>query len=255
MERYRFYIHIDEAENRVLTAGLPFATFIDGLPEKPQNMLLLSNDFADAKYDLRLRMDYADADNIERLYADKVADYGDFHWVDYQSDACKEKLEGQELAGLLFAAKAHRLLGSPLFPSLRNDYLYFSHDDRYYSQIFMRNVQHIRHVLKYKLETSFKGRKHAIAPLPDSLLDTLCKASNDAIVFDFEMAQTEKRCTRVRYYVAGSDDRPWFLDTRMEVLQKAENGRGGWLVYDARRMLWSHQEVPQETDAATRGGA
>lgn len=255
MERFRFYIHIDEAKHCVMMSGLEFAIFVDGIQKKPQNMLLLRNDFAEAKYDPRLRMDYADASNIERLYADRVYDYGDFHWVDYQGDACRGQLHGQELAELLFADQFSRLMGSPFFPSLQNEYLYFTHDDGHYVKAYMRNIGDVRNVLGHKLEAAFRGRKQAIATVPDAVMDALYEACHQGVLFDLLTAKTEKRCTYVRYYVKNVNDEIWYIEDQLKALRKADHAPGGFLIYDARRMQWTHQPLSDGVDSPVREGS
>lgn len=232
--KYMFYIKLCPADNCLIAAGLEFRTFMDAIPVKPSNMLLLSSAFYEAKWDRDIRMEYVDENILPRLYDDDVYNYGDFCWVDYENDACRAALTGQEIAELLYLDRFGKPLGGAFFPSLKNRYFYMTHDDGHWLKIYMRDMDDARAIVEHKLVSELKGRKRSISPIPSDIYRQIHEACLRGVVFDFEGAS----CSGVHFYVVDDVGNMDELHEGLDRLRSKNNVPGGWIEYSSRKKSW-----------------
>lgn len=231
------YIDFFPEDSCVVTSGLGFCTFYDGIASKPKNMLLLSNCFRHAKMHPKTRMEYADEENLPLLYKDDIYNYGDFCWVDYESQAGLEKMTPQELAELLYLNHYQEPLHSVFFESLGNRYFYCAHDDGWWTMVYMKNLEDMIPVLEYKILTELKGRKRSIPPIPPELLGQLYEICKQGAIFDFDRASFSRGYSSVRYYLAG---RIYNMDEMHRTLDRLreKHSPDGWLTYRSKNRSW-----------------
>lgn len=182
------YVSIYEARNRVFATGIPFSDFIEGIPVKPENLLLMSSYFYNGKLEKNTGFEYVDRPLFEQLSADDIAGYGNFSWVDFENVADLEEVTEVEISEMLYADYRGKALKSPFFDSVRNRYMYLAHDDDWMCTLYMRTVRDYRYVIAQRLQREIMGRRKTIAPIPDEILNVLFDYAARGVVFDFSAA-------------------------------------------------------------------
>ena len=234
-----FYIDFFPEESHVVTSGLGFCDFYDGIASKPKNMLLLSSRCWHAKRHSKIYMEYVDEENFPKLYKDDIYNYGDFCWIDYENEASLEKVTPQELAELLYFDHYHEPLRSAFFESLGNRYFYCAHDDDWWTMVYMRNLDDMLPVLERKILTELKGRKKSIPPIPPEIVGQVYEICKQGAIFDFERACFSHGYSGVEYYLAGRIENMDEMHRTLDRLREKHDSPGGWLGYQSKKHSWS----------------
>jgi len=238
MAKDLLYIKTFPEQCYINSSGVGFRLFYDAITNKPKNLLLLSNAFAQAKIDQDIFIEYADTSTIALLYQDDIYNYGDFCWVDYSSDDKKKELKPQILAELLYLNHYKKPLYSPFWNELENEYAYLAHDDDWWTKIYMRNVELMKPVIHHKVLSELKGRKKQIANLPTDILDAIWAHCENGLAIDFETATVSGSCTGVRFYPIGVFENMNEMYQRLCWLRTKLVSDSGWLEYNPRNKKW-----------------
>jgi len=140
MERNLLYSYVNNGVNEFVFSGIKFADFIELIPNKISNMLILKGDFLSLKHLPALNLSVVEsAVNIIKLSAEDLYNQGDFHFVDYEKTENAQNLSKEELFSLLYLAHTAAPLDSPFYDTLNNQYTYLSHDDGWWCKIYSRD--------------------------------------------------------------------------------------------------------------------
>jgi len=201
MKRKDFcYIKIDETNNYIFSSGMEFKDFMNGISEKPKNLLILQGYPDSCKRSEKLFLDYIATEQIEDFIKEDVYGYGDFSWVDFKDTTCFEKISKQEIAEILYAGHFWEPMSKFTFNSLNNKYLYKAHDDDWIVKVYVADIKEYKKVIEYKILFELKGRKKYIAPIPDEILNKLYDLFKKGAVIDFEQSSD----TSVTIYPIGN---------------------------------------------------
>lgn len=237
--RYYCYIEIDEQQHCVYSSGIEFKLFMEHIPQKPKNILLLESEFNDRKYNKSTHLYYADSSNMNDLVTDNVYDYGNFRWVDFENQQSLDELSKLDLAKLLYFSHRCEPFDSICFPTLQNNYLYAAHDDDWWTRVFMLRLEEYLSVLEGKILKEFKGRKRSIKPIPKEIVETLYSIALSGMVIDFEHICFFDGGTCVRIYKIGHQDS---FDEIHARLDEKRNHWFGNLEYLNRSKKWTFRE-------------
>jgi hypothetical protein len=172
----RDYIYLwqDPGARTYQIGGITFQEFLLGV-ERPINLLLLRHQFPCPLTDSRGRYEFVNESELARLARDNIYGYGDFSWVDFQSEDALSHLEGRELLELLYLKEFGRPLGAHRFPTLQNRYTYCAHDDGFYLQLHAHHAKDLERILAKVLSIkylAFSGRRSR--PIPnEEIAETL----------------------------------------------------------------------------------
>jgi hypothetical protein len=162
----------------------------------------------------------------------KVDQTGNFSCTDVAQLDDLEHITNDELAELLFFAHKVQPLREISIGSLKNRWLYYSHDDDWVAWIYMIRIDDYKHVIDYKLKKEFKGRKRNITNLPSDTMDRLWEIFQQGVILDFENGTD----SGVRIYTVGDE---YDMDKIHEKLDRhRERHDGIWLEYDTRKKRW-----------------
>lgn len=59
------YIHMDSVINNVVTSGITFCDFMQGVPAPPDNILLIKHKFKDTSYNAHTAFHYLDSSDLK----------------------------------------------------------------------------------------------------------------------------------------------------------------------------------------------
>ncbi|MDF2675669.1 MAG: hypothetical protein K0R09_3941 [Clostridiales bacterium] len=181
-----YYLKLNADTNNIISSGLSFNEFVNGIIDKPTNMLILSGHPKECHWHDDLHLDYITNDQLDSFYNEKVYDYGDFCWVDFDNVESLNSITKTQLAELLYLNHKQEVMNTFQFDNLKNKYVYIAHDDKHWVSIYMKNIKSYMHVVEHKLITELKGRRKSIAPFPTEIIDKLYNLSLEGLIFDFE---------------------------------------------------------------------
>ena len=150
------YIQINEEENYVHTSGMTFNEFYEGIQAKPENILILKGYPNDrySHFENEIYLRYVTSDNIKDFSQKNVYDYGDFCWLDFESIDNLRSISDFELAEMLFFAHKAKPVKTYRFNCLNNQYAYYSHDDGWYTKVYMSWTGSYKSVVEYIIKKS-----------------------------------------------------------------------------------------------------
>lgn len=230
------YIKINEVDNKVTTSGVKFREFMEGIIEKPKNLLMFKGWSINSNIETNLGLEYVDNENIPAICEEEVYDFGDFQWIDFEEKNNLNKIDKAELAKMLYLNHTGKPYDTFLFESLNNKYTYIAHDDEYIVNVYMKNIKDYKNVINYKIKKELKGRKRFIADIPNEILDIIYALCKKGVVIDFEEAYS----TGVSIYPIGDVK---YIDDAHDKLDRYRNRRFSSEVinldYDNNKKLWS----------------
>jgi len=217
------YIKISRQEGFAETSGIPWVDFYNGIPHKPENLLILAG-WCCQSYNRVLRhgtlgLEYICNGKTEPFSPPELYGAGDLSWVDFADEADLDAVTEQELAELLYFQHKVMPLHGFSIPSLRNRYAYYSHDDDWFSRVYMERLEDILSVAEYQIRKGLKGRKRTIAPLPENFRAQLLAMFEEGAVIDFKDAGVSSVTIYPvgdRREFGGMDDIHWKLDEQRE---------------------------------------
>ncbi|MBC1798862.1 hypothetical protein [Listeria booriae] len=199
LKQQSIYVHMDSVINNVVTSGITFCDFMNGVMSPPQNILLLKHQFQDASFNAHTSFHYTDVRDLAELKKAPVSQYGDFCWVDFEDLDLVNQLTAQEVAELLYLAHTGRHLRSPFYYKLQNNFVYLTMNDGRYNKVYYRNLDQFYHVLAYaiwknmmqltteKIALPFMKRKK-IADIPVALLKKFATYFKEGVCISFDDA-------------------------------------------------------------------
>ncbi|MBO9129549.1 oxalate:formate antiporter [Bacillus sp. 165] len=242
------YINGDRRNNCFLTSGITFQEFANNIPSPLQNVLLLKHDFDWTDLNYHTLLEYVEEDNMNKLAAADVAQYGEFCWIDFEDVNDLDELEPTEIAELLYLAHKKEPIGKPFFPLLKNRYVYLSHEDGWYNKIYYRRSMDfaalLSKVIPYKLGMGNKKRiplfqKSKIYPaVTMESIEKLLPYIEDGLLIDLNEKLDSRKGVEIPVYVIGT------FENTDEIIENLGEHKGnasdkGWLVYDKKEQDWS----------------
>jgi hypothetical protein len=118
---------------------------------------------------------------------------GDFAWVDYSPRFPLAKLPPIDFASLLYLARTYRVLHSSFFHSLKNRFVYLSHDDGYVLKLYARRPQDVRKLLART--ATAKARHFLGRSLSPKIGAHLLQQASRGILLDFRSDKNHPSAT------------------------------------------------------------
>lgn len=157
------YLWHQPAEKRVVASGIEFRDLLPEL-EVAGGLVLLRHQFGDAAVDPVSRFDFIPPEGLSRLASDDVYGYGDFCWADFGRTVVLSRLTDQAIAELTFFGHTARPFKEVGISGLNNRFLYWAHDDGWYTRIFYDRWNAVGSVL-HRLLTRLTGEEKAVRTL------------------------------------------------------------------------------------------
>ena len=227
------YIKINEADKYIVSTGISFNDFINGIAVKPKNILILKGCPLACERSSELDLDYITQEQMEAFSQEKVYHYGDFCWVDFHDVRALQGISKEGLAQLLYLAHKKEPWDNVVIRGLENRYAYLSHDDDYWVKIYMENPCSYMSVVEQKIILALKRHKKEIADMPAEISEKLYEIFKQGAIIDFEKTNRNG----VGIYPAIE------LENFGEMYRKLEKIRSRnkkiYLAYDAISKQWS----------------
>ncbi len=232
MKNNLFSYHcIDVDQRHVVSSGVSFAEFYTGITDKPRNLLILAGHPVNCEYNKQLSLAYVTHDQVADFAHSDIYSFGDFCCVDMTDPRDLNHVTETQLAELLYLAHRAQALNGFTFESLHNRFAYWAHDDEWFTKVYTDDLNTYKTVLAHKLLTQLKGRKRAIAPLPQPILDELYALCQQGVVFDYEQQTANSLCL----YIVGQQTNMDSLHTRLDRCRARNNS----IVLSYHRHTWT----------------
>ncbi|ODJ58227.1 hypothetical protein [Brochothrix thermosphacta] len=247
----KVYLYLDTVTNSVISRGITFPEFIDGIGKKrlPSALLLLDKKYDTVNYNQHTNFGFID--DTEKMKQRAIVlekQTQNFSWLDFEEIDMLNQLTGQEIAEILYLAHRGTHLRSPFYYKLQNEYAYLSLDEGERTKVYYRDITRFYDmianvitdrisVLIHKKTLFGKLRKKSIVGLPVTLLRSLKLLLKEGCVLSFD--QLERTKTEIRLPIANSDEENdeniTLDDNENEIVPKA------WIVYSIKNNEWTFE--------------
>lgn len=213
IKNQNIYIHMNDSDRFVISSGISFSNFINGIPLDLPNLLLIRHKFEDSHFNMHLLLDYADADSLKKLSADDVQGYGDFCWLDFTEEEYLNQLSGQEIAEILYMGHFKEHLKSPFYRKLQNQFVYLTGDDGRLNKTYYKSWEPfysmlgavISQKITHQREISFLNfrKKKSVPSIPGKILRSFMSDMKEGLVISIEKSNRNRSVIEVPVWVVG----------------------------------------------------
>lgn len=153
------YVHLNQANQYVLSYGIEFEEFAAAFSGSLNHLLLLKHGFDDADYNMHTSLEYCPDYKVDKLAEEDVYSYGDFCWIDFIDEEGLNELTPQEIAELLYLGHLKQHLKSPFYSKLGNRFVYLARDDGWFNKIYYRSFKDFFQLLSTAISSKLANLK------------------------------------------------------------------------------------------------
>jgi uncharacterized LabA/DUF88 family protein len=161
--------------------GIEFYEFMNGVLDRPENLILLKHDFHNENWNQHSGFGYVTKEEINELIEDNIYRYGDFVWVDFSKEEDLNTLSSNDIAELLFFSHLARPLTR--IPKIR--FAYHAHDDGWFNKLYVTDLQDYEILLANVIPSKLRkltGRK--MNDIPKDVASALLEFTRDGLFID-----------------------------------------------------------------------
>jgi hypothetical protein len=208
------YIHHNHFDQYVISYGIEFKEFMESIPIKLKNILLLKHRFNDAEFNMHTLLEFVPQEKMDRLLQDGVYGYGNFCWVDFANIEGLNDLNGQEIAELLYLGHLKQHLRQPFYQKLRNHFAYTAHDDGWFNKVYYRDLNEFYEMLGNAIgikmnqlhtkKTLFSLRKNRIFPnVPSTAFTQVSALMKEGILLSLKHREEVRNRIEIPIWLIG----------------------------------------------------
>ncbi len=236
------YINGDMRNKCYVTSGISFQDFLSSVRTQVHNMILLKHRFQEADFHFSSHFDYVEGDTtIRRLMRDKISQYGDFCWVDFEDISDLEELDSEDISSLLYFGHMKQPLGGKkTFSRLRNAYVYFATEDDQYTKVYYRSLQDFVYMLckviplqlmkesKNKFLPFMKQKQMPMIPMAE--MEKLLPNMEDGFIIHLEQKKDTRKYIEIPLYK---------IQISLDASDEEDAALLAFLVYGKKENAWS----------------
>ncbi|MCU9615149.1 hypothetical protein OEV98_16555 [Caldibacillus lycopersici] len=242
------YLLVNTHDHNVISYGITFHEFIDGLKNPLSNLLLLKHEYEDSEFHLHTQLSYVTKDHLLKASNHDVNKFRSFCWVDFEDIFSLDTIEDKELAELLYLGHMKKHLSLPFFQNINNRFAYLTDNDGWMNKIYYRNWADFYDVLSSVISGKLSDRKidksiinfrkkKFYPPVDQSILHQLNSKFTEGIVISFHSIRLMKNQIEIPFWVVGDF---YDMDEMMEVYhEKQVLPPAGYLSYDKKQRDWT----------------
>ena len=198
-----FYINAFPENNEFIYYGLEFKEFVKYAPVDLNHLLLIKSEFYGRHFSRNSNFFITEKDDFEDLLNDDIYNYGDFCWVDYNSEENVENLKPAEIAELLYLGHIFKPMTSPFFQAINNHYTYLAHDDGWFCKLYCRQYNDFAEIMANKITDMVKTSRNKIYPISEEVQNRLLKLAENGLLIDFNNIIKDARTIEIPIYAIG----------------------------------------------------
>ncbi|CAJ1226325.1 MULTISPECIES: hypothetical protein [Levilactobacillus] len=239
------YLSLEPVTNMVYSLGVSPADFLNGVPEVPNQLLLLN---AEAGTDVTLNphtrfQTIAGQAQVRRYLLAKHT--AAVKWLDYVHADDLDFLLPSEIAELLYLGHMETHLRTPFYAKLQNEYAFLTLRDGFY-KIYYRQLGNFNHVLDVSIKRHLRSmhnnrwvfaRPLAISDVPHEILLQLTEGLMDGAVIAFDQLVERHRVYMIPVRAVHHPEHQATWHTQEEVY--ADSKEVASLRYDLTTREWA----------------
>lgn len=245
----KIVIYLDTVTNSVISKGIAFTDFMQGIGNKrlPNGLLLLNGKFDAANLNPHTNFSFIDeGEKTKGLAISLEKQTTAFSWLDFEEEEMLNQLTGQEIAEILYLGHRGTHLRSPFYYKLQNEYVYLTLDEGERNKVYYRDITRFYEMLttvitqrmtavQSKKSLFGKMRLTKATKLPIGLIRTLRPLLKDGCIFAFDLGERTKNEVRIPIIIKNSDD-----DSDSIFDEDASDCNiTSWLIYSFKNDEWS----------------
>ena len=133
--RNYLYIWHDSKQKFIITSGITFKDIASYFGNS-SGLILLNHDSENVEFHDPSRFEYVNQDSVNLLSEEDIYSWGNFCWIDYKNNDSFPNLKPQEIAEILYFGHQHEPLTDVKVIPLNNTFMYYAHDDGWFSKIY-----------------------------------------------------------------------------------------------------------------------
>lgn len=195
------YLNHSTEYKQTTLSGIEFKEFISNLQ---LNLILLRHQYSKALHHKTSGLDYIVCEEISNLVKENVYIYGDFCWVDFSEKEDLDNVTPQEKDELLYMAHQFKPLLTPFFSSIKNNFVYLSHDDGWLTKFYCNYNDDLFKILSNLIKNKMTSLNIKIKPIPNSFLESsFYELLKQGVIFDFAKVVRISDSIKIPLYVVG----------------------------------------------------
>ncbi|KIL48743.1 hypothetical protein [Jeotgalibacillus campisalis] len=242
------YIHLNSAQDYVMSAGIEFKEFYHALSANLHHLLLLKHQYDNASFNMHTHMEYVSADELSKMAKDTIESYGDFCWIDFEDEAGVDEMTSQEIAELLYIGHMKNHLRLPFYRKLNNQYVYLTAEDGTMNRTYYRNWEDFYSVLGTVLPAKWYHHRNGknmmrwkkekmISLLPKETVRTITHLLQEGAVISLAKASTTRTKIDIPIWLVG--DYESLNDLEEEMTVRMKQTPDAWFSYDRKSKDWT----------------
>lgn len=160
------YLWINAQDQELIASGIEFRDIAQFLNLSP-GVIALKHQAEEAVFDNQNGFDVILNEDLKGLVKENIYDWGDFVWVDYNSNQFVPKLTDAVICELLYFGHMKKPLKNIHIPEMNNQFMYYGHDDGWFLRLYYTKLQHIHDILR-RLLTDI-GQANEVAHILETL--------------------------------------------------------------------------------------
>ncbi|MCJ7842182.1 hypothetical protein MUB24_14980 [Lederbergia sp. NSJ-179] len=241
------YVHMNHSDRFVISSGISFSDFIDGISVDLSNLLLIRHKFEEGHFNMHMLLDYVDQDMLKKISAAEVKNYGDFCWIDFTDEEQLNQLSGQEIAEILYMGHFKDHLKQPFYRKLGNQFVYLTGDDGWLNKTYYQSWEPfftmLGSVIAKKMmnqrEIGFLNfrKKRRLSPIPGEILHSFMDDMKEGIVISLGKSNRNRSVLEIPIWLVGDFYDMDTMTTEYELIMET-NQPDGKLVLDRKTGEW-----------------
>lgn len=146
------YIWHDIGSNSIIASGIEFESIANQMVPN-RGIILLNHNSENAKFDDSSRFEYVPPEKISDLTKEDIYSWGDFCWIDYESDKFP-KLSKKQISEILYFEHKAEPFDDIRLSCLNNKFMCYAHDDGWFLKMFYHNFSDVVGLIR-SLDLSF----------------------------------------------------------------------------------------------------
>ena len=208
------YVHLNQADQYVLSYGIVFDEFASAFSGSLNHLLLLKHRFDDSDFNMHTQLQYCPEERVAKLAEEDVYRYGNFCWIDFVEEEGLNELSAHEISELLYLGHLKQHLKLPFYNKLGNRFVYLAQEDGWFNKTYYRSFKDFFHVLsesissklaELKRDKSLLGirKKRLYPPVNKEILLSLTPFIKEGICISLRDADLQRTRVEIPIWVTG----------------------------------------------------
>lgn len=240
------YTHMNQLDRYIVSSGIRFSEFMNGLPDRPSHLLLLNHRLDHYHFNMHTKFNFVTGDHVDELIRSTVSRAKNFCWIDFQNEEFLNELTDQELAELLYLSHMKHHLRPPFYRRLGNQFAYLSCDQDLFNKIYYRKWSQFYTMFgsvvagrispKRSRNLFARWKNRTIPPVPAEVMHSFHELLGEGVAFSLEEVTDDRQQIAIPLWVIGDFNDVDEMYDEYDLLSRQKPH--GELIYDRKISEW-----------------